>query len=516
MLDLKKIIKCIQSEITRKDILIIIGIVVLFFLTRLVNLKNFPVFTDEGIYIRWAKVALQDPSWRFISLTDGRQPLQTWGTIPFLKMFPTDALLAGRLFAVSTGFMSLLGVFAILWYLFKKHAALLGSFLYVVMPYFVFYDRMALADSAVNAGFIWMLFLSILLAKTRRLDVALLFGFATGFSLLTKSSSRMFLMLAAFGPLFFINKKYLSSIWKTLNYYVLLGIGGSIGLLFYNIQRLSPYMHFVEKKNTTFVMTFQEFLDTPFKFFIHNVKLIPTFASWEAGFIIVMFSVWGFWKLWNNDRRLFFYLLAFTILPFIALSFFAKIVFPRYLIFFASILLITGTYGLLQIKSIKVRLLFVGILIFSMLIFDYPLVFDAKYAFFPKVDRDQYVEGVDAVWGVDEFMREMDVQSKTQTIFLLAEGDFGLIADVLKVFDQQGNNIEIQGIWPLDEKDILEYQKIFDRKVYIVFSHRQEFPTNWPIKLYKVYDKPMSNIKLYVFEYKELLTPSVIIKEKAL
>src|SRR3989304_1360065 len=94
-------------------------------------LDKLPIFSDEGIYIRWARVAWHDASWRFISLTDGRQPLQTWGTIPFLKLFPNNALLAGRLFSVASGFVALIGIFSLLYLLFGKRTAIMGSFIYI-------------------------------------------------------------------------------------------------------------------------------------------------------------------------------------------------------------------------------------------------------------------------------------------------------------------------------------------------------------------------------------------------
>ena len=206
MFDVFKILAFLKKTVSRKDVLLIIILVGFYFLTRLINLDKFPIFSDEGIYIRWAKVAWHDASWRFISLTDGKQPLQTWGTIPFLKLFPDNALLAGRLFSVATGFMALLGTFFILFFLFGKTSALLGSFLYIITPFFLFFDRISLVDSGVNAGFIWILFLTILLAKNRKLEISLILGFAAGFFLLAKSSVRIFLMLGVFAPLLFLEK----------------------------------------------------------------------------------------------------------------------------------------------------------------------------------------------------------------------------------------------------------------------------------------------------------------------
>src|SRR3989339_159094 len=181
MFDIYTIFSSVKKHFSKKDFFIVLCLIILYFITRLVNLEQLPIFNDEGIYIHWAKIAWHDASWRFISLTDGKQPLQTWATIPFLKLFPDNALLAGRLFAVTTGFVALIGTFSILFFLFGKTSALIGSFLYVITPFFLFFDRIALVDSGVNAGFIWILFLTIVLAKYRKLETALILGFVGGF-----------------------------------------------------------------------------------------------------------------------------------------------------------------------------------------------------------------------------------------------------------------------------------------------------------------------------------------------
>src|SRR3990167_2119738 len=148
----------LRKNIRIADYFLYATIGILFFATRIFRLDSFPVFTDEGIYIRWARIAWHDGNWRFISLTDGRQPLQTWATIPFLKFFPNNILLGGRLFAVASGLGALIGAIVLTYYLFGKRASFIAGFLYVLTPFFLFYDRMALVDSAVNAGFIWSIF----------------------------------------------------------------------------------------------------------------------------------------------------------------------------------------------------------------------------------------------------------------------------------------------------------------------------------------------------------------------
>jgi 4-amino-4-deoxy-L-arabinose transferase-like glycosyltransferase len=196
MFDVLGYLKDLKKYFTRRDILIVLVIIGLYFLTRLIRLDSFPIFSDEGIYIHWAKVAWHDANWRFISLTDGRQPLQTCMTIPFLKFFPENLLLGGRLFGVLSGFIGLSGLFLTVNYIFNKRTAYIASLIFIFTPYLLFSDRLAMIDSFVDASAIWIFFFSVILVQTLRLDIALLFGLFSGMALLAKSSVSMFMRLA--------------------------------------------------------------------------------------------------------------------------------------------------------------------------------------------------------------------------------------------------------------------------------------------------------------------------------
>jgi 4-amino-4-deoxy-L-arabinose transferase-like glycosyltransferase len=117
------------------------------------------------------KIGSRDAAWRFISLVDGKQPLFTWlmmGTLRFVR----DPLVAGRLVSVGAGIATMIGVWLVALELFKnKRIALFTSFLYLLSPFTLMYDRMALYDSLVAAFSIWNLYLGILLVRRVRLDV---------------------------------------------------------------------------------------------------------------------------------------------------------------------------------------------------------------------------------------------------------------------------------------------------------------------------------------------------------
>ncbi|NMB84231.1 hypothetical protein GYA28_02985 [Candidatus Roizmanbacteria bacterium] len=501
MFDIKKILFYFKKNFSKKDFILFIIIGGLFLLTRLVNLEKLPVFCDEGIYIRWAKVAWHDATWRFISLTDGRQPLQTWATIPFLKLFPNDALLAGRLFSVTSGLITLLGIFCLLYYLFDKKTAWTGAFLYVITPYFIFYDRIALADSAVNAGFVWILFFSILLVRTMRLDVAIIFGLISGLALLAKSSVKMFLSLAVLAPIIVWTKNFKKSFLRLLNFLLVFTGVAALALIIYNVQRLSPFMHYIDQKNTTFVMTVPELLKNPFAVFSHNLKTIPLYICGEMGWLIPFLGLLGLWRLSKKNFALASYLFLWILLPFMAIAFFSKVLFPRYLIFIGNLLMILSAYFLSHLRNKKTRIVFFAFIIAVSVYYNYGIIVDPTKLAFPPIDRGQYIEGETAGWGAREIMEYSRERSNEKPVIILAEGNFGLIADVLDVFIKPGDKISIRGYWPLDVEALYKNQAdIGNSHVYVVFSQRKTFPEFWPIKLIKKYEKPGGKTAFYLFE----------------
>lgn len=503
MFDIFKIISWLKKNFTKKDLFLAFVIVGIYLVTRLINLDKFPIFNDEGIYIRWAKVAWHDASWRFISLTDGKQPLQTWGTIPFLKLFPNNALLAGRLFSVTTGFVALSGFFCLLFYLFGKKTAFTGSIIYVLTPYFLFYDRFAMVDSGVNAGFIWILFFSIILVKNIRFDIALLFGLIMGFSLLAKSSVRIFLALSIFAPLLILDRNWKKQPTKIINFYILFILSSLIALVIYNVQRLSPFFHFVAEKNKTFIMTVPEFLKNPFATFFHNIQIIPEYVFSELGFVIVIFAIFGLIRLIKKDLRLSLYLFTWIFISFVAIAFFSIVVFPRYLIFLGTIVIIFASYFFADLKNKALFLISAIILLAVNGFFIYTILFNFPHIPLPEIDQGQYIKGVTAGWGIKDIVEYARARSSTKRVIVMAEGDFGMSGDVLDVFVKPNDNIYIKGFWPLDEKNLIDYQKELDKNiVLVVFVHRQDFPSDWPIRLIKSYSKPSfpDAPKIYLFE----------------
>ena len=502
MFDIFNILTSFKKNFKKTDIYIILSLLALFLITRLTNLTLHPIFSDEGIYIHWAKVAWHDASWRFISLTDGKQPLQTWATIPFLKIFADDMLLAGRLFAVSGGLIALTGAFSLFYYLYGKKAAYIGSLMYIMTPYFLFYERLALVDSYVNAALIWIFFLSVYMVRERRLDTALIYGAAGGLFLLAKSSVQMFIGLSFFAPILIFEKKIISFIKKSVNYLLLLTLGALIANLIYNIQRLSPFMHYVAEKNLTFIMSFSEFMEEPFKYFSSNVVNVGLLFSWESGFVLSLTAIIGLVYLARKDFRLFLYLLIWFIAPYTVVAFFMKILFPRYIIFFAGLSLIASAAAFKYMGK-RMKVVMFTLFTLSVLYFNYAILFEPAKIPFPEVDRGQYIKGWPAGWGISEFMEDVRRESKDKPVVVLAEGNFGMASDVLEVFlkREDEGKIMIKGYWPLGDEQLNENLTLLeDNTVYVFFSHKDKFPSHWPIEEYKTLEKPGNESYFKIFK----------------
>ena len=185
----------LRQLLAPKTFLLLIFLSALYFLTRLINLDTIPVFADEAIYIRWAQIMKNEPTLRFLPLSDGKQPLFMWLIIPFLK-FVSDPVIAGRLTSVAAGFGTLVGLLALVWYITRsRFSAVLVALLYILTPYTLFFDRMALADSLLAMFSVWSAFLGILLINHPRLDLSLLLGFVLGGAFITKSPGLFFILL---------------------------------------------------------------------------------------------------------------------------------------------------------------------------------------------------------------------------------------------------------------------------------------------------------------------------------
>ena len=107
----------------------------------------------------------------------------------------------------------------------------------------------------------------------------------------------------------------------------------------------------------------------------------------------------------RHNPRLALYLGLWIILPYVAITAFAKVLFPRYVLYLASFLTIAATYFFISVKRQNIcRLVALGY-VASVGYFAYTIMFAPAAIPLPPVDRGQYIESFNAGWGVKEIVQ---------------------------------------------------------------------------------------------------------------
>lgn len=452
----------------------LIGVLVVGALIRFYHLTIIPVFADEAIYIRWSQVMKSESTLRFLPLSDGKQPLFMWMMIPFLK-FINDPLFAGRAVSVMAGLGTILGIFVASYLISKnKKVSLVAAAIYSIVPFAIFFDRMALADSLLTMFGVWILAGGVFLVKSPRLDAAMILGFLLGGALLTKSPALYFSLLLPTLVLFSNNKK------DILKYLVCLIPTYLIGYGLYNILRLGPNFHMLALRNLDYVYPVSHLLSSPLDPFKPYIDRSREFY-WILGTGSLMF-MWVSSYLVNvkNKFKELFVLTGWFLGPIIVSSEFSKTMTARYVFFglpyfiiIASLIFLTKTNW---IK--KLSLLLFAVFIFQALSFDYKLLVNPGTASLPRSERSGYLEEWTAGQGIKEISQYLQNQSDLNPnshIIVGTEGYFGTLPDGLQIYFDKSKTINIIGVGlQLEEvPNQLVSSKKFGNTTYLVVNNER-------------------------------------------
>ncbi len=435
------------------EFLVLTVLILIYFVTRFYSILSLPIFTDEAIYIRWAQIAKQDANWRFISLTDGKQPMFIWLMVISLR-FIQDPLLAGRVVSVGAGFVTLIGMYFLGREMFKNNKiGLISSALYIIFPMALVYDRMALYDSLVGTFAIWALFLTTLLARRVRLGFALILGMVIGGGVLTKTSAFFSIYLLPFS-LVLLNWRGKEVRNRFIKWVFFAAVAVAIAYGFYFILRLSPFFHIIAEKNAIFVYSLKNWLDHPFNFFIINLKAFWNWTDLYLTWPLFVLAVGSFFvsKSFLREKIVLF---LWFIIPIVALGLFGQTLYPRFIFFMILSLLPLIAFFLVNIylRFKKVYLFVIFCFLFFTLVLktDYLILTDFAKANIPFSDIMQYQSDWPAGGGVKESVEFLKKEAEKGRIYVATQGTFGLMPFALEIYLVQNPNITIEGIWPIDD-----------------------------------------------------------------
>lgn len=468
---------------------------ILFLILRLIRLDNLPVFVDEAIYVRWAQVMKNEPTLRFLPLSDGKQPLAMWSTIPFFKLV-SDPLVAGRLVSVCAGLGTMVGV-SVLTYLFtrKTLTSAVSALLYAILPFTVFFDRMALADAMLSMFGIWSLVFGYLFITTLRLDAAMLLGFAIGGGMLTKSPAIFFyLWQLVLSLLFFrpVGKQLFRPLFKLFGGWLVATI---ISQAIFSVLRLGPGFSMIGSRNQDYLYTIGEALSHPLVPLITNLRSTTDWI-WSLVtlpvILLILISLTSKWKKYALT------LLLISLASLFGQAFIAKVYTSRYILFTIPPLVVAAALGLAEIKNKKITILTSSLLVFpALLAFIY--AYDPEKV--PNMPYDMY-SGYLQEWTAGTGQKQfadylIDQASQGHKIVVGTDGYFGTLPDGLQIYTEGNPNITVIGVGlPINRIPPALVNTSSNNQIYLVLnkSRNQLDPNSLAqLKLISEYPKAIRN-----------------------
>lgn len=414
---------------------LLLGVVVLTIavVVRLVNLNSLPVFADESIYVRWAQVMRAESSLRFLPLSDGKQPLFMWTTIPVLKLV-ADPLIAGRLVSVAAGVGTVIAVGLLAYLLWGSwRSAVVAGAIYATIPYAAFFDRMALVDSLLTFWLSWTFVFFLLAVRHVRLDMAMLAGFTLGFAWLTKSPAVFGVALLPAWLLLAERKNLWRGVWLLVPTLVI-----TWGM--YNILRLGPEWHMIAARNADYVYSWREVLRHPLDPLVPHLRDVVSFYIYLATPLGLILAAWGVmagkWEHWRSRLVL----AAWWLGPIVVSAAIAKTFTARYILFSlpAAVLLMT--------RVLERRQVALGLFLVVNLIATTVLITRPEALPLPRIERVGYLEQWTAGWGLKEVSQSIREAAKLGPVVVGSEGFFGTPFSALQMYLNDVPSVRVIGV----------------------------------------------------------------------
>jgi len=441
------------------SIKILLSIIIIFsyFLTRLQNLTSIPVFGDEAIYIRWSQIIKNEETLRFIPQTDGKQPLFMWISAVLLR-FNYDPLATSRFVSVISGFFLLVGIFLTtcvvidffnpyrdpIKFIFESirdnfYYGFLSSLIYLFLPFGFFFDRLAVPDNLLSTLGIWSLFLSLLLAKFRRLDIALILGLTLGLAWLTKSPAIYFVALSIF-TFFIFNLK------RIKDYYLPI-ISSVLAFIIYNILRLGPQFNMIASRNKDYIWSLSEIIKHPLDPLLPHLHDTLTIFGQYISWPILILSLIGIFLFFFYQKNIhLFVILSWFILPLIANSAMAKVFTARYILFVIPSFLVLISVGLsVFFKNNYSRIIFVLILLIPNILWIKKISLDPFHVQLSSTETG-YLAGWTSGWGIKSTSEYLKERAQHANIIVGTEGSFGTLPDGLQIYTDNTKQLTVIGL----------------------------------------------------------------------
>lgn len=373
-------------------------LVALYLASRLYTLTALPVFIDEAEHIHWAKFEPMG------AVSQGRF-LSVLLTGIFMTL-PLNDLLLGRLTSVLVGLFVLGGYVAVGKKLYFWREGIIAAGLYTLLPYNLFYDRLALAHNLMIALGTWSVVLTLSTLRSSRRSTHALLGLGLAGSILAKLSGAVLILIPPLGALTLPSQKDRRRRFRQILPPVLVA-GAMIFVLV-----LGGYGSIILSRNDPHESTMLSTARTN----LENV------ADWFWTLLtppVALLAVVAFASLaWYDRDAKFLFLAGFflaTSIPYIAG---VKFLFPRYLLFsllplsliIARFLSIAGTYIITR-RKLPLLVLVLPVIVWPTLV-DISILNDPANAPITETNRKQFISSWPSGYGLPEMAGYLQLQAE--------------------------------------------------------------------------------------------------------
>jgi 4-amino-4-deoxy-L-arabinose transferase-like glycosyltransferase len=318
--------------------------------------------------------------------------------------YASDPLWANRCLSVACGLLTLIATIAIADRLFDRRVGLVAGAFYVLCPFTLFYDRLALADACLSALFALTLLFSLRIVADARLRVGVLAGVVMALGVYTKAPG-VLLFAVPVATAVFLGLPRPS--WRAFFAAYAVGVPPAAYALW----------RFATTRNTADMLGIATRHED--SLLARSATNLAEAAGWLWAFwtpTLVVLGLTGLAIALARRRREGLLLAALAFFPVLAFGLTLSRWLPRYLLFGSAPFLVLGASALCQLverattgraaafRSAALAVATAAVLIPS-LRFDLALWTDPPRAPLPALDREQFVLGWTSGYGIRDTER---------------------------------------------------------------------------------------------------------------
>lgn len=422
---------------------------VTYLASRLFDLTRLPLFVDEAIHLDWARRLVHEG--RVLRILDDGKLLEVVAMAPTVS-WVADPAWWGRLTTVVVGGLGLWACFR-LGSLFEARVGLTASALYVVCPFTLFYDRMALADGFLSVFAGLALFYSLAFQARPSRSGSIRLGLAMAAAVLSKVPG---LVTLVFPPLCLLVLGLPPGRWRRR-------LGAAYGITLVLIAY--PVFHFFTRTGQLGMKAEVAEADRLAAIQYNGSLVLEWLLSyWTAPFLVagVATALWAA-STWKRRELV---LAGASVAPLLGFILVGFHLFPRYVLLATIPFLALTARGLCALEAFLVTRLgfstaqrLASCLLLAVLVAgpalerSWTLLVDPSRARLPRADRFQYIEGWPSGYGWAEAadcVRDAAERSPLGVRLLVDRADHRTAIRVLRGYLMNDPRIEII---PVDMRD---------------------------------------------------------------